>query len=336
VLINVEVAFVGELPIYLPVPDRAVFATEYVGVDLKDLRFEAVAPKRHPDEGGAHNMDDGMGNYVRSRVRMRFRTKVEYDASSDTVDPMVLRGVVVNIVNQFVDACRYVARDPKLTSVRGFPGESVFQVFEISDDGKRGRPLPVPSLIEASPLPSPFGIGLKAIIGADQLRRLSTLFDGQESLNPAWLLWLDAQRDAYFARVEQCILNLAIALEIHIPNLVEEYKSKFPESIDPDDIDFEHFYTLYDKELEKLVGSSLHVRPDLIRALEYIRVVRNGIAHRWMPIFDVSRLKTSKYIADHVVSDGHVVSTVEELHELVDVTNQIMDFVEALFARQYP
>lgn len=337
--IDIELRFRGELTFRLPIPNTTFRAT---GADseIRQISIEEIQVPRHPDQGDAVGVDDGMGNYTRSRIHLWFITRASFDQASRQVETSPLREQVLSIVNRFIDTCRYVARDPKLVTVYAFPGESVYHVYELRENGETGDMLCAYSEINTTPLPSPFDLALALTLNQGGINALTHIFGHPEELNPSWLLWIDAKRDAHFRNINRCILNLGVSIETHIENLVERYRGQLPASINPDDINYGQIYSLYDEELLKLVGSSLHSRADLFRHLEYIRVLRNSVAHKWIPLFEASRLDSNKYrsryLADHITMDRHVVTGEGELQDLVDRGGEILKYVESLFAARYP
>src|SRR5262245_22943557 len=123
-VIDVQVEFKGELPFRLPIPDDDLFPPTGDS-SVKEIAFEEFEVPRSADQGQGVNIDDGVGNFMRSRIYVRFITSTNYDETDDRIDARDLHIKIISSVNNFIDACKYVSRDPKLTNVWGFPGESV-------------------------------------------------------------------------------------------------------------------------------------------------------------------------------------------------------------------
>jgi hypothetical protein len=96
-------------------------------------------------------------------------------------------------------------------------------------------------------------------------------------------------------------------------------------------------YEHYDSILNKITGHSLHEKPDLFVALEYIRHTRNSITHNWKPEFRMTDRfkKGTKYETKHQPNDGKVINSKEEVKKMKTDASEIMAFASECFFNKY-
>lgn len=182
----------------------------------------------------------------------------------------------------------------------------------------------------------PYGINLQPTLTPEALNCLWWVFNGIAYTNSARLLVLDAKHHNAMGDISRAILDLATALEVNIESLMNIYSSVSQQLLQ---IDFDGIsvYKLYDAILSKATDHSLHEKPDLYAELEYIRELRNSIAHRWKPYFKISnKMKNnSRYLSVHQPKDGHIISTSQEVDQLITHTENIIKFSTEVFEHKY-
>ena len=84
-------------------------------------------------------------------------------------------------------------------------------------------------------------------------------------------------------------------------------------------------------------GHSLQEEPYLFAKLEYIRTLRNSITHDWKPIFKINNdmENKSRYLHIHKPMDGHLVSSREEVSQLINEAIEIIHHTEDLFNQTF-
>ena len=150
----------------------------------------------------------------------------------------------------------------------------------------------------------------------------------------SWQLAAEAGQHLERGDIPRAILDLGIALDLHVTLRVDEYRK-----IDPKLRQTSwKFYSRYEKDLLRVTGRTIHDEPELARALEYIHELRNNIAHNWLPRFDARNLggrRRSKYLAEHQRHDGHLITDPAEVKELIALTRRILTYVDGAFRLKY-
>lgn len=147
---------------------------------------------------------------------------------------------------------------------------------------------------------------------------------------------LVAEADSHLARgdIPRAILDLGIALDLHVTLRMDEYRR-----IDPKLRETSwKFYARYETDLPLATARTIHAEPDLAIALEYIHELRNNIAHNWLPRFEARNLggrRKSKYLTDHLRGEGHLVADPAEAAALIVLTRRILQFVDDAFRSKY-
>jgi len=316
----------AELPYYVPIPEGTALAPSLIGAEPFQLEFQHFKPLRHPEDSHGEGVDDRRGTYLRSKARVVFPVPwLPPDEKRQDYERKALA-----IVNRALLSVRYVAFDPTIIHVNEFEN-CIVRLWERKPGGQV-----IPAGTWAQKVSyGPFGITPQATLTSEALSRVWWIFNELAPTNPACLLVLDAKYHSAVGDVSRAILDLATALEINIESLVNLYSS-VSSSLLQLDLDVS-VYKLYDAVLSQATGHSLHEKPDLYAELEYIRELRNSIAHRWKPQFQVTaKMKDrSRYLAQHTPRDGHVISSSEELDPLIDHTQEIIKFSIDAFVAKY-
>ena len=150
----------------------------------------------------------------------------------------------------------------------------------------------------------------------------------------SWQLAAEAEQHLERGDMPRAILDLGIALDLHVTLRADEYRQ-----IDPKLRQTSwKFYSRYENDLPRATGRTIHAEPELARALEYIHELRNNIAHNWLPRFEARNLggrRKSKYLAEHQRRDGHLITNPAEVKELIALTRRILQFVDEAFRLKY-
>ncbi len=321
------VEVLADLPYYVQLPENVMLKPSRIGAESFYVELEPFVPKRHPDESQGENVDDRMGTYVRSRARVLF------PLTEDPGEPdwPSYEEKSLSIVNRLIESVRYLAFDHTTRRVMAFD-RTVFRTWKLYDDGT-AEPIGV---WQEKHSYGPFGIRPLGWLSDAKLQDLWWHFNGLAPTNPAWHLVLDAKFHNETGDIPRAILDLATALEINVPSLIEHYSSGRPEFRQLD-IDSAGIYSLYDEILQEATGHSLHGEPDMFANLEYIRAMRNSIAHDWKAVFKISSQmqNASQYMHVHAPRDGHELDSHDEVQELVEQTIEIIKHTIQLFEK-YP
>lgn len=313
----------GDISYYLPLPENVILKPSLIGAEAFFVEFHVVTPKRHPEESQGENIDDRLGTYIRSRARVLF-PKEELPLDLHRTD---YEAKALSIVNRVIETVRYVAFDHAIRRILSFD-RTILRIWKLNDDGTAE---PAGLWTEAQSF-GPFGISSRAQLTADSLQTLCWVFNGLSPTNPAWHLVLDAKYHNHTGDIPRAILDLGTALEINIPRLTQLFSLSHSHPLQLD-AEGAGIYELYDRVLKEATGHSLHEEPQLFAKLEYIRAVRNSIAHDWNPTFRVTpqMQRASKYLHIHRPMDGHVVDSREEVARLIDDAQAIIKHTIGLF-----
>jgi hypothetical protein len=317
----------ADLPYYVPLPENVILSPSEIGVEPFFVELKVVIPKRHPDESHVENMDDRLGTYLRSRARVLFpKTEPPDDPNWEDIEKKAK-----SIVNRLIESVRYLVFDHTIRRIVTFD-KTIIRSWKLNDDGT----VEPAGLWEEGQRFGPFGITPRAQLAEDKVQTLLWLFNGLAPTNPAWHLVLDAKLHNQTGDISRAILDLATALEINIPRLIELFSFVQPR-LQRLDLEGVKIWALYDDILMEATGHSLHEEPHLFAALEYIRAIRNSIAHDWKPVFKISPQmeKISKYLDVHKPRDGHRIETQEEVETLVKDTVAIITHTINLFENEY-
>ena len=324
---EVVIEVIGDLPYYVPIPENRVLAPSLIGAEPFHLEFQHFQPLRHPDDSQGREVDDRLGTFIRSKARVVF--PVPELPAGDCHEDYVNKAL--NITNRALRVVKYLAFDHTIRHVSQFDSWLV-RSWAIGTEGT------VELLGEWSQQMSygPFGIRLKAVLSPQGQDNLWWYFNDLASINPAWYLILDSKYHNAIGDISRAILDMATALEINIESLMDAY-SHVHSDLNEIALDNVNIYRMYDRILEEAVDHSLHEQPDLFVALEYIRQVRNSIAHKWKPEFriDPRFASKTKYLDQHKRRDGHLVTTKEEVSRMIDDATQIIDYTLELFKSKY-
>lgn len=151
----------------------------------------------------------------------------------------------------------------------------------------------------------------------------------------SWQLTDEAARHLARGDIPRAILDLGIALDLHVTLRMDEYRRRAPGLRETS----WKFYSRYENDLPRATGRSIHDEPQLATALEYLHELRNNIAHNWLPRFEARNLagrRRSRYLSVHREREGHLIAEPAEVAELIDLTRRILQFVDDAFQSKYP
>jgi len=151
----------------------------------------------------------------------------------------------------------------------------------------------------------------------------------------SWQLIAEAETHLARGDIPRAILDLGIALDLHVTLRMDEYRPIDPELRETS----WKFYSRYEADLPRATSRTVHDEPELAIALEYIHELRNNVAHNWLPRFEARNLagrRPSRYLAEHRKRDGHLITDPSEVAELIALTRRILQFVDDAFRSKYP
>lgn len=317
------VEVVADLPYYLPLPDGVTLKPSLIGAEQFFVSLTKIHPKRHPEESQGTNVDDRRGTFVRSQARVVFprQDPPPDDARED------YEAKAKSITNRLIESIRYVGFDHTIRPVEAFE-KTVYRAWQLAHDGTAH---PFGTWAEGSSF-GPFGLTPTRELSGEALQTLWFVFNGLSPTNPAWHLVLDARYHNEIGDIPRAILDLGTALEISVPRMVELFAYSRP-TLSAIDLDGPGIFGLYDQVLREATGHSLHEEPELFAKLEYIRALRNSVAHDWTPVFKITPTmeKTSRYLKVHRPREGHRVQTKEGVSELIEDASTIIKHTISLF-----
>lgn len=321
-----EVEFKGVLPYHVPVPDRAELRPSRVGAPPFRLWFEHFQPPHAPGAAHGESVDDHRGTFIRSRVIVLFTLSESPDETA--VEKFAKEALV--LTNKALLSIKYAAADHRIRHVAQFM-ECQTDVWRIHTDGARehvGGEMTVDF--------GPHGLSLQATLNEAGQEMVWWLFNDVLRFNAAWLLVLDAKYHLEVGDIAHALFDIGTALEIHVETLLEWHTAVAP-ALAEIDIDGVPIHRMYDEILKSATDHSLHERPDLFINLEYIRELRNAIAHQWKPEFRIhpKRLERSRYVIEHRNRDGHVVNNRAEVEQIIEDAIEIMTHVTSLFEQKH-
>lgn len=323
---KLEIEVIGEMPYYVPIPEGVALQPSLIGAEQFTISFSHFQPPRHPDNSQGTNVDDRIGTFLRSKAIINF----PLNKTPTTDYPEIYEDKALSITNKVLMAIRYIVFDHTVRTISHFDKCSV----RLADLSKDTDFIEVKTTHKESY--GPFGVRIRGTLSEKALQNFWWVFNELVPINPAIHLLLDSKYHNSIGDLSRSILDLAIALEINIEGLIEKY-SEYSSDLQSVNLDEKSIYTMYDSLLSQLTGHSLHEWPNLFIALEYIRGVRNSIAHTWTPEFRLTKQmrKNSRYIENHIEKDGHLITDKEEVSEMLKDAKEIIDITTNLFDKVY-
>jgi hypothetical protein len=290
--------------------------------------FSHFEPLKHPDDATGTNIDDRMGKFIKSRAHVAFRA----NALPKTEDLDEFEKKALLIVNSALRAIRYKAYDPAIRHVARFD-KCVVRIIELNPDGTVADS---DQHVNYKDDLGPFGIKSVGVLTHGALGDVWYYFNELARMHPSWFLVLDSKYHNAIGDISRACLDLAVALDINIDELINYY-GNFISDLSSLNLDDKTIYWKYTEGLSHTTGHSLHERPDLFINLEYIYGIRNSIAHDWKPRFKISgsMLAKSKYLAEHKEKDGHEITDSREVKALINATEEIIEYTVKLFDSKF-
>ena len=314
-----HIKVIGDLPYYIPFPEKIILTPSLIGSEPYRLMLEHFQPLRHPEDSHANGADDRIGTFIRSRVIIEFDLKDEKNVINQ-----IYLGKALKLTNKLIESIRYYMSDFSLRPVLNFDHFIVQQYNDNSEiiRGSEGNTF------------SPFGIENLRQIPMEKVQNIWWYFNGINSMNPARMLLLDSMFHSKMGDINRSILDLGTALEINIGWLVDQYKF-VNHDLDILEINEKSIWDLYDVVLKSATNHSLHEYKGHFINLEFIRGIRNSVAHKWEPIFRITKSFKSDYLEIHKEKDGTIIESQEQLEDLIKSTREIINLTEELFANRY-
>jgi len=177
-------------------------------------------------------------------------------------------------------------------------------------------------------LSGPHSITLCGTVAEEAHEQIQKVLEGGKRIQLSRMLLVDAKN--HLDRRDFChaVFDIATALEVHIEAFLSRHKpNKLEEGI----------YTQYDHVLKDITGKSLYDEPDLSFALEYIRNVRNNIAHEGQCKFTIKHLnRKSKHYDQFLQMGEHRIHSPRQLNQMRESAIAILDFADRLEALTFP
>jgi hypothetical protein len=321
------------LPYYVPVPDDFTLTYTQLANDETKIIFRRTYPDRVEAvvmEIGAvldvNNMDDRKGTYIRSWCRVL----LPITELPDLNKPSEFMPKILPTINNALRTIRYKANDPAIYPVNMFQYVHA-EIHEFEPDGT----VKLPIKFSESHNFEPYSLLPIRELPDYDLEDVQKHVNGLPVLT-TWHLLLDAEYHSSLGDIIHACLDLAMALETHIDNLIIYYRNFYP-TIELN-LEDKTIWWMYDKGLAEITGHSLHETPDHYISLEYIYAIRNSIAHAWKAEFRISESmkKYSRYLDHHQKKNGHEVTEVEEMKELISAAREIVSHTIHLFETKYP
>lgn len=319
------VRIIGDLPFYLPVPDGTELSPAQIGVEPFLLFFKHISSPPPKGVSSAVGVEDGRGNLIFTRANVDFTGNQSVPEKPEDYLPKS-----IDLINRALIAVKLVSTNHCVRNISVF-SHHVVQILRRHKNGKT-------ELVSGEEGYSYGPHGLRAIgtINHEGMQRVWLHFQGLRPMQASWLLLIDSAYNLDFDDYPRSILDIATALEIHMPALIDEYLH-LDSSLAGIDIERMGVYDHYDSLLNQITGHSLHDKPDLFVALEFIRQTRNSITHNWKPVFRITdRFKRgTKYISKHQPNDGKVINSKTEVNKMKMDASDIMAFASECFFNKY-
>lgn len=317
---------IGKLPFYVPIREEVVLEPSLIGAEKFSLAFKHESVSRISGIQESRGIDDGRGNLVHSEVVVEF----DLGINKPDNDTDVFLEKALKLCNSALLAIQYVAREHRIHQIQGFDRHQT-TILSKNDTGE----ISVLFGDEGSYF-GPHGLSPMKIINQNGEMAVWLHFNNLRPLYPSFLLIIESKKSLDLGDYSRAIFEIATGLQIHVETLISEY-SKVGGNLKEIDLEINTVYHLYDRVLELATGRSLHEKPELFIALEYIWQIRNSIVHQWSPQFKVtSKFEgKTKYLDEHRKKDGHLVSTKEEVEELRKKVGEIFEFAETAFFEKY-
>ncbi|MDK2980803.1 MAG: hypothetical protein PWQ55_1150 [Chloroflexota bacterium] len=308
---------IGDLPYYLPFPENFYLTKTNLEDQKIRLNLLAFKPLRHPDDSSGDGIDDRKGTFLRSRVIIDY-----FDEDFNADSTLIYTNRTVEIVNRLIDSIRYKMNDFTIRPITHFDHFlikfGVDQTVYFSEGMDYG----------------PFGLTPQRTINTHQAHQICDYFVGNNPMNPAKLLLLDAKYHNMMNDFNRAILDIGIAVEIHIEWLLNYY-SKSDISLLSLFTENTSIWDFYKKVLKKATGYSLEENEDIYIAFESLRYLRNSVAHEWKPRILVDTIKDVGRRSKHLEEDGLIVDSREKMDDFINRAEMIVHHVEQLFTNKY-
>ena len=180
----------------------------------------------------------------------------------------------------------------------------------------------------------PFGLTNQRIITEDQARNIAWYFTRLSSMNPARLLLLDAKYHNIMEDFNRAILDIGIALEIHVEWRLNQY-SYIERGLSELISDNNSICDYYKDILAKATVRSLLENEDLFMNLEYLRYLRNSVVYEWKPICKDSEISKSNFMSKHKERNYSIINSKERVEILINMANEILSFTQNLFKQKF-
>jgi len=316
-----NITVIGTLPYYLPFPEKSFIHVNELGKQEYFLSVSHFNPERPPNGFTGLNIDDRIGTYIRSKIILQF----SHDRNNyiEFIDAYYLQKLF-KITNNFIDIARYYYNDPTIRPITTF--EELIIRKELAHSQEIEESLAY--------LPGPYGVGIKLAINKDKSMRIAHSMRSGERINPARLLILDAKYHKDMYDFNRAILDMGIALDIHIEWLLNYYSTVFPEYyelVSEKNTIWDYYSTI----LFSATGHKLEESENLFANLEFIRALRNSVAHEWKPSFNIQSVRKSKYLNIHKKRNMKIIDNKEQTKEVIKFGIEILDFTESLFRIKY-
>lgn len=202
-----------------------------------------------------------------------------------------------------------------------------FEYYDAKILDEKHHPLPFVNA-EVGMLSGPHGITLCGTVAEETHEQIQKILEGRKRIQLGRMLLVDAKNHLDRWDFGHAVFDIPTALEVHIEAFLSRHK---PNKLE------ERIYAQYDGVLKDITGKSLYGEPDLSFALEYIRNVRNNIAHEGQCKFTIKYLKRkSKHYDEFLQMGEHRIHSPGQVNQMRESAIAILDFVDRLETLTFP
>lgn len=311
----------GRVPVRIRVKSSYTFECPIEKNDRIKLSFQDWQVPPREDGLYGPGVDDRLGTYVKSVTIVDFPLGRMTPEKANQINLTRYVEQALAITNTFIEAYRYVTADQTVARILAF------EHYDAKLLDENCRPLPLITAEEGMVF-RPYGIALRGTVAEEGHRRIQEVLDGRKRIELSRMLLVDAK--AHRDRWDFChaVFDIATALEVHIEAFLSRHK---PNKLE------ERIYRQYDDVLKDITGKSLYDEPDLSFALEYIRNVRNNIAHEGQCKFTIKYLnRKSKHYDEFLQMGEHRIHSPRQVNQMRESAIAILHFVDRLEALTFP
>lgn len=285
-----------------------------------DLRIIGT-PVNQAWPGPLEVMDDDRGCLVYSSFSLTMKVSKKEDYS----DQMTILNKAIEFINRFIEVYRWCVDEPYFTKLTAHSPLLHFT------DLPRMPLKKITMLFQMGPAP---GFARKPWIFKEKLDRIQSLLNSGDEIPIEHELFLDARNASISNNPRTALFLACVAIETAIDNHLSK---KAPSRYNYNDA--EGFYEFDSKKARDILfkygdyhqaicGRSLSTEEELLEALDYLKVIRNNIAHAGKLHYNRQK---SNYYSDRNLTpkDDLLYIPKEFVEDLLGKTRKILDWLTA-------